>query len=146
MPFEPIRILILIDDSRGYCSRVVPRMVGLLEKRAFVADLHRIEDGEVDLSCYKGVILGSPCFGLGLKGVGPTEDLVQFVQTWMPDLEGYGVAVVCVYEARQGQTLERMKGLVKGCGGTIVAAHGYALMRQKRGEHIIPTECMVRIR
>jgi hypothetical protein len=121
-------------------------MIELLEKRAFSVDVHRIEEGEVDISDYKGLILGSPCFGLGIKGVGPSEELVQFVQAWMPDLEEHGVAVFCVYEARPGLTLDRMKGLVKGCGGTIVAAHGYALMRQKRGEHIIPTECIVRIR
>ena len=146
MPFEPIRILILIDDTRGYCSRVVPRMKDLLRKRAFQVDVHRIQDGPVDIDAYKGIILGSPCFGLAIKGVGPTEELVTYVQTHMPDLEEHGVAVFCVYEARPGLTLDRMKGLVKSCGGTLVAAHGYQLLRMRRGEHVIPTECMVRIR
>ena len=124
MPFEPIRILILIDDARGYCGKVVPQMVLLLEQRAFTVDVHRISDGEIDISPYKGLILGSPCYGVAIKGVGPTEDLVQYVQTHMPDLEDYGVAVFCVYELRAGLTLDRMKGLVKSCGGNIVAAHG----------------------
>ena len=146
MPFEPIRVLILIDDTRGYCAKLIPRMKLLLEQRAFVVDTHRIQDGEIDITPYKGLILGSPCFGLAIKGVGPTEELVQYVQQFMPDLEEYGVAVFCAYEARPGLTLERMKGLVKGCGGTIVAAHGYSILRPKRGDHIIPTECMVRIR
>ena len=72
MPFEPIRILILIDDTRGYCSRVVPRMKDLLRKRAFQVDVHR-KDGPVDIDAYKGIILVSPCLGWPLKGSVPPK-------------------------------------------------------------------------
>lgn len=145
MPFRPLRVLILIDDDRGRCSRVVPRMRELLEHRAFLVDTHRIQDGPVDITPYKGLIVGSPCFGFGIKGVGPTEALTRFVAE-LPDLDGVKAAVFCVYELSPGTTLDRMKGMMFEKGADFVAAHAYSLLRPSRGEHILPTECMVRVR
>lgn len=145
MPFRPLRLLILIDDERGRCSRVVPRMKELLEHRAFVVDHHRIQDGPIDISPYKGLILGSPCYGFGIKGVGPTDALVSYVQA-TPDWTGKKAAVFCVYELSPGTTLDRMKGMIYEKGADFVAAHAYSLLRPNQGEHILPTECMVRVR
>ncbi len=145
MAFQPIKLLILIDDARGYCSRVVPRMKELLEHRAFAVDVHRIQDGPVDIDDYKGLVIGSPVFGLGIKGVGPTPELTKFIED-LEDLDEKKVALFCVYETRPGTTFDRMKGLVLELGAEFVAAHGYWLLQPTKHEHIIPAECMVRIR
>jgi hypothetical protein len=144
LPWKPLRLLILIDDDRGWCGRVVPGMKEMLEHRAFQVDLRRITEGPVDPAPYAGLILGSPVYGVGLKGVGPTEALTDCVMA-LPDLEGKKAAVFCVYPLRPGNTLDRMKGLAIEKGCEIVAAHAYSLLRPQ-GEHIIPAECMVRIR
>lgn len=146
LPFVPIRLLVLYDNQRGYCARVLPNMLRLLEHRAFIVDTHDIADGAVDISSYKGLILGSPVFGLGLRGVGPTDALTTFVQHQLPDLDEHKVAVFCVHELRPGLTLDRMRGLVYEKGGGFVAGHAYSLLRPRNGEHVLPAECMVRIR
>ncbi|NOY28191.1 MAG: hypothetical protein GXP62_20190 [Oligoflexia bacterium] len=145
MPFTPIRLLILIDDARGYCSRVVPRMKELLEQRAFAVDVHRIQDGPVDIAPYRGLVIGSPAFGLGIKGAGPTPELTAFIQA-LEDLDEKKVALFCVYQLRPGTTFDRMKGLVLELGADFVASHAYSLLRPHDMEHVIPAECMVRIR
>lgn len=145
MPFSPIRLLVLYDDARGYCGRVVPRMKELLEHRAFVVDTHRIQDGPVDIAPYSGLVIGSPVFGLGIKGVGPTAALTTFIEG-LSGLDEKRVALFCVYETRPGTTFDRMKGLVLQQGAEFVASHGYWLLQPHRDEHIIPAECMVRIR
>lgn len=145
MPFKPLRLLILVDDSRGYCSRVIPRMKEMLEHRAFVVDVHKIQDGAVDIDPYDGLIIGTPVFGLGIKGVGPTPALTRFIED-LEDLDEKRIALFCVYEVRPGTTFDRMRGLVQGMGAEFVASHGYWLLRPTHKEHVIPAECMVRIR
>lgn len=146
MPFKPLRLLVLYDDRRGHCGRVVPRMKEMLEHRAFIVDTHRIQDGATDIEGYNGLVIGSPVMGLGIKGAGPTRELVEYVDEYLDDLDEFKVAVFCVYELRPGITLDRMKGLILSKGAEFVAAHAYSLWRPRRGEHIIPAECMVRIR
>jgi hypothetical protein len=146
VPFKPIRLLVLFDDQRGHCGRVVGRMKEMLEHRAFIVDTHRIQDGPIDIDDYKGIVVGTPAFGLGIKGCGPTDALTHYIEEDLPDLDEHKVAVFCVHELRPGMTLERMKGLVFSKGGELVAAHAYALLKPGEGEHIIPAECMVRIR
>ena len=144
MPWSPIRLLILIDDDQGWCGAIAGPMKALLEHRAFQVDLRRITEGPVDPAPYRGLIFGSPVYGLGLKGVGPTEALTQYVQD-LPPLDGKKAAVFCAYTLRPGLTLDRMKGLAIEKGCELVAAHAYNRLRPQ-GEHIIPAECMVRIR
>lgn len=145
MPFKPLRLLILIDDSRGWCGRLAPRMTELLEHRAFVVDVHRIADGPVDIGAYRGLIIGSPVTGLGIRGAGPTEALSDYVDG-LPDLDEHKVALFCAYYTRPGNTFDRMKGMVLARGAQVVATHGYWLLQPQRNEHVIPAECMVRIR
>ena len=53
MPFTPIRLLLLFDNQRGYCEKVIPRMREMLERRAFSVDVHAIQDGEIDIEEFK---------------------------------------------------------------------------------------------
>lgn len=146
MPFQPVRLLVITDDRRGHTERVVPRLKQLLEHRAFIVDTWKVRDGPVDVAPYKGLVWGSPVFGLGLSGVGPTPELTRFVLDELPDLQGRKVAVFCVYETRPGLTLDRMKGLAFEKGADLVAAQAYPFWSPRRDEHVLPTECMVRIR
>lgn len=145
MPFRALRLLILYDDASGLCARVVPRMKELLEHRAFLVDVHRVQDGPIDIGPYRGIILGSPSHGLGIRGAGPTQALQDYV-TALPDLDGVKVAAFCVYRLRAGVTLDRMKGMIFEKGADLVTAQAYSALRPAEGEHILPTECMVRIR
>lgn len=144
MPFRPIRLLILIDDAGGACATVVPRMKELLEHRAFLVDTHRIQDGPRDIAPYAGLILGTPVRGLALRHAGPTPALEAYVRGL--DLSGKKVALFAVYDLRPGVVFDRMKGLIFEQGADFVAAHAYSRWRPTGGEHILPTECMVRIR
>jgi hypothetical protein len=145
VPFTPLRLLILTDPAGGLCARVIPRMRQLLEDRAFLVDEHRLDQGAVDISPYRGLIIGSPVFGLGVKGVGPTDALLRHVLD-LPDLEGRYAALFCVPQLRPGLTLDRMRGLAREKGAQVVCARSYPPWGADPGEHILPAECMVRIR
>lgn len=145
MAFESLPLLILFDDTGGRCGKVVPRMKALLEHRGFIVTTHRVEDGPVDVTPYRGIVLGAPTFGLGLKGLPPTDALADYLDA-IEDIDEKQIAVFTVYPAWQGNALERLKGLVLRLGARFVAWHGYPLSNLEKGEHVIPAECMVRIR
>ena len=145
MPFAPLPLLILFDDADGRCGRVVPRMKELLEHRGFLVTTHRIEDGPVDATPFQGIVLGAPTFGVGLKDLPPSDALVDYVDA-IPDIDEKQIAVFTVYTVWPGNALERMKGLVLRLGARFVAWHGFPVSNLSKGEHVIPTECMVRIR
>ena len=145
MPFTPIPMLILYDDAGGHCLKVITGLVPLLAARGFSVETHRIQDGPIDISPFKGLILGSPVSGLGFKGAAPSDALFEYVQD-LDDFERHQVAVFCVYPLRLGTSLDRMKGMVLEKGGSIVAARAYPLMKLNPNDHVIAAECMVRIR
>ncbi len=145
MPFKPKRLLIAYDNTRGHCARVVPAMREMLEFRAFLVDVAEISAGAVDIAPYDGLILGTPVLGLGLKGAGPSPGLRSFIEA-LPQLDDKKVAIFCVFETRPGNTFDRMKNLLLDKGAQIVAEQAFHFLRPHRNEHIIPAECMVRIR
>lgn len=146
MAFQPLRLLILYDGAEGLCQRVVPRMRQLLEHRAFVVDEHTIDQGPVEVTAYAGLVIGSPVLGLGLRGAAPTPALADYVRDELDELDEHKVAVFCVHPVRPGFSLDRMKGMAFSKGAEVVAAHAYSVLRPHHGEHVLPTECMVRIR
>jgi len=145
MPFRALRLCIVYDGTRGLCGRVVPRMKEMLEHRAFVVDTHEVGRGPLDLAPYRGVILGTPVTGLALRGAGPSARLRAWVES-VPSLEGQKVAVFCVYEIRPGNTFDRMKNLVLEKGAEFVVEQAFWVLAPQRDDHVIPAECMVRIR
>ena len=146
MPFKPLRLLVLYDDQRGYCQRLVPRMKEMLEQRAFLVDTHRIQDGPIDTTPYRGLVIGSPSFGLGIRGAAPTPALEAYVREQLPDLDDVPVALFVVFELRPGNALDRMKGMIFDKGAELVVAREYGLLRMDTEDHTIAAECMVRIR
>ena len=145
MPFESIPVLVLYDDTRGRCGKVVPRMVQMLEERGFTVDTHRVEDGPVDIDKYRGIILGAPTFGLGVRDLPPNDAFVEYVEA-LDGIDEKQIAVFTVYSAWPGNGLERLKGLVLRVGARFVAHHAYSKHQPQTGEHMLPAECMVRIR
>lgn len=145
MSFKPIHLLVAYDPARGHCASVVPRMKQMLEVRAFVVDVHELGSGDVDLEPYRGVILGTPLPGRGLRRFGPTAAVEQFIKT-AEGLDEKKVACFCVYELGFGTTLDRMRNLLLERGAEVVAEHAYWKLRPDAGEHIIPAECMIRVR
>ncbi len=145
MPIKPLRICIAYDNARGHCGRVVPRMKELLEHRAFLVDTHDISQGTVEIEQYDALILGTPVFGLGIRGQGPTASMRAFISA-LPDLDETRVAIFCAYESRPGNTFDRMKNILFEKGAQFVAQHAFWILRPHEGDHIIPAECMVRVR
>lgn len=143
MPFKPLRLLIAYDPALGLCRTVVPRMKEMLEERAFEVDVLEIGDGAVDLAPYKGVIVGTPV--PGVRASEPTEKVQRFLAE-AEDLDEKKVALFCVYGLRPGRVLDRMKGLAIERGAEVVVAHPYARLKPHEMEHLLPAECMIRIR
>jgi hypothetical protein len=145
MPFVPQRLCIVYDNARGHCGRVVPRMKTMLEQRAFLVDTHEVGEGPLDLAPYRGLIFGTPVTGLGIRGGGPSRALRAFLDR-LPDLDEHQVAIFCVYETRPGNTFDKLKNLLFEKGAHFVAEQAFWVLRPHENDHIIPAECMVRIR
>jgi len=147
VPFSSPKLLLAYDDADGLCATVVPRLIELLQDRAFEVETLVIDDAPkaLDLYDYQGLILGTPSYGLGIRGAGPSERVTRFVQA-QDDLDEVRVALFCVYQVRAGHTLRNTRQLVKDSGGEVVCTHAYAKMRPEHDEHVLPAECMVRIR
>lgn len=142
MPFKPLRLLIAYDPAGGHCGVVVPRMKALLEERAFAVDVVELGGGPVDLGPYRGVIVGSPT---GVRALEPSDAVTAFF-AGAEDLDEKKVAVFCVYPVWPGRVLDRMKGLAMEKGGVVVAAQAYSRWKPDAREHVLPAECMIRIR
>jgi hypothetical protein len=145
VPFAPLPLLILFDDTGSRCGKVVPQMKMLLEHRGFDVTTHRVQDGPIDISPFRGIVLGAPTFGVGLKDLPPTDALADYLDA-LEDIDEKQIAVFTVYRLWPGNSLERLKGLVLRLGAQFVAWHGYPMGKLDKGEHVIPAECMVRIR
>lgn len=145
VPFEPIPILILIDDTRGWCSKVVPRLVEMLSNRGFVVTVHEMSDGPVKLNGARAVLLGAPTFGLGIRERAPNDQFAAYVEA-IDGLDEVSMGVFTVYATRPGDALQRMKGLVLRTGARFIAWHGYPRWNLEKGAHVLPAECMVRVR
>jgi hypothetical protein len=124
---------------------VVPRLTELLENRGFVVSLHRFQDGPVSLDGHRAVVVGAPTFGLGLRNRAPSDDFTAFIEA-IDGLDEVQMGVFTVYQAWPGDALQRLKGLALRVGSRFVAAHGYPRWDLTKGEHILPAECMVRVR
>lgn len=145
MPFKPVRLLIAYDPAGGACAKVVPRMKRMLEDRAFVVDTHEIDGAPVDVEAYRGIIFGTPVSGIGVRHGGPTQKVEDFIRG-LEGLDEKKVCVFAVYDVSLGSTFDKMKNQLIERGAEFVAEHGFWRMRPQAGEHIIPAECMIRIR
>lgn len=145
MPFTPRRLLIAYDDSRGLCGAVVPRMKKMLEERAFAVDTFVIGGETPDLEDYHGVVVGAPVLGAGVRPASVPPTVAQFLQG-AEGLDEKKVAVFSVFSALPGSMTEALEQKVGELGAEVVAKYAYWRLRPESGEHVLPAECMIRIR
>jgi hypothetical protein len=148
LPYKPIRLLIAYDPSKALCDRVVPRMKSLLEQRAFEVDVQPLSAetaATLDLSPYRGVILGVPVAGLGIKGDEVGETVLKFIEQ-AEVLEEKKLALFTVFSVSPGRILRKLRDAVEARGCVVVVDHAYNRFSPERDEHILPAECMCRIR
>ncbi|MDP2310299.1 MAG: hypothetical protein Q8P18_30060 [Pseudomonadota bacterium] len=149
MPFKPIRLLIAYDDTRGFCGSVVPRMKQMLEERAFVVDTFVIGGPDprerLDLELYTGLIVGAPVLRAGLRPSTLPEPVAAFLDG-VDALDEKKLAVFSVYGLWPGTMVEALKQKVGELGGECVAEYAYWRLKPEWGEHVVPAECMIRIR
>jgi hypothetical protein len=145
VPFEPIPLLILIDDNRSWCMTVVPQLQDMLENRGFIVDTHRMQDGPIALQGHRAVLLGAPTFGLGISERAPSDEFASYVEA-IDGLDEVQIGVFTVYALRPGDSLHRLKGLALRVGARFIAWNAYPRWDLTKGSHILPAECMVRVR
>jgi menaquinone-dependent protoporphyrinogen IX oxidase len=145
VPFKPIRLLIAYDDASGLCGAVVPRMKQMLEERAFHVDTHVIGGEVPDIEPYSGVIVGAPVLRAGIRPAEVPASVSAFLDA-AEGLDEKKVAVFSVFRALPGTMTEALKQKVGAIGAEVVAEYAYWHARPQAGDHVIPAECMVRIR
>lgn len=146
MPFKPIRLLLAYDDAHSLCARVVPRMKQMLEDRAFNVDVHVIGSGDApDITPYKGLVIGTPVPGAGLRRQHPTSRVVELLDA-VDGLDEKKLAIFSVYRAWSGAALAHLRAEIEQRGGTVVVENSFWALAPERAEHVIPAECMIRIR
>ena len=145
MPFEPIRLLIAYDDTRGFCGAVVPRMKQMLEDRAFQVDTFVLGGQPPELEPYAGLILGAPVLRSGMRPSSVPPSMVAFLDG-ADALDEKKLAVFSVYGVWPGTMVDALKQKVGDLGAECVAGYAYWRLKTDWGEHVVPAECMVRIR
>ncbi len=121
-------------------------MKELLEDRAFLVEAVSLgSPGELDASAFDGLVLGIPVPGLGMRGGGVSPSMQRFVES-LGELDEVRVALFSVYTVRSGDTLELFRALLEERGAEVVVAQALSRLAPSRNEHVLPTECMVRIR
>lgn len=134
-----------MDDTKGWCSLVVPTLVEMLKSRGFLVDVHRMQDGPVRLNGHRAVLLGAPTFGAGVRERPPTDEFTAYVES-IDGLDEVQMGVFTVYGLRTGDAVQRLKGLALRVGARYIAGHAYSRWNLAKGAHILPAECMVRVR
>ena len=146
MAFIPVRLCVVYDPVAGLCARVLPRMRAMLEQRAFDVDVHALGDGPPpSLADARGVVIGSPVVGVGVRRLDPTPRVLRYLR----EAEGLAerrVACFTVARLRLGDSSARLRAAVRAVGADVVVDHGYLAWAPARDEHVLPAECMVRIR
>ena len=146
MPFKPISLLIAYDDTRGMCGSVVPRMKQMLEDRAFRVDTLALGGAPPpDLEGYAGIILGAAVLRVGARPSSVPASVLAFLDA-AEALDEKKVAMFSVYTAWPGTMVEALKQAVGERGAECVAEYAYWRLKPEWGEHVVPAECMIRIR
>ena len=70
--------------------------------------------------------------------------MVRFVESL--DLEDVRVVLFCVYVLRPGNPLQAFRELLESRGANVLVGRELSALSPERDEHVIPAECMVRIR
>ncbi len=142
MPFKPKPLLIVHDPRGGHCARVVPRMQSMLQDRGFTVTVATTDAAPTDLEDFAGVVIGTPTT---LRGEGPSAAVLEWLGR-AEALDEKKVAIFSTFWALPGAALDHLRARLAELGAEVVVEHAYWLARPSEGEHVLPAECMVRIR
>lgn len=142
MPFQPKPLLVVHDPRGGHTARVVPRMQTMLQDRGFAVTVATVESAPTDLEDFAGVVVGTPTT---LRGDGPSEAVLGWLAR-AEALDEKKVAIFSTFWALPGGALDKLRARLNEAGAEVVVEHAYWLARPAEGEHVLPAECMVRIR
>jgi flavorubredoxin len=142
LPYQPKPLLIVYDPAGGGCERVLPRLSQMLEDRGFAVTRAPVGEAPTDLEGVAGVVIGTPTT---LRGRGPTAAITSWLAR-AEALDEKKVAVFSTFWGLPGNALGELRAALAAAGAEVVAEHAYWLVRPEEGEHVLPAECMVRIR
>ncbi|GEM_PF-1227307 len=150
VPYQRKRVLVVFDGEGGLVEQILDRQVEMLEARGFDAELLKLsgsvpDDLDFDPEEWDGLIVAAPVSGTGLRGGAPSPLILDFLDA-CDDLDELKVAVLTVYRLQPGKALEALEEKVGELGGDVICAHQLWLMRPTHEEHVVPAECMVRMR
>ena len=150
VPYRRRQVLLVYDASGGLVEQVLERQVEMLADRGFDAELLRLDgavpdDLDFDPEEWDGLIVAVPVSGSGLRGGAPSPVVLDFLDA-CEDLDELRVALLAVYRLKPGKALEALEEKVAELGGEVICSHPLWLMRPTHEEHVVPAECMVRMR
>lgn len=117
-------------------------MARMLEDRAFLVTVAPLAEAPADLEPFAGVVIGTP---VSLRGNGPSAAVLEWVGR-AAGLDEKKVALFSAFWVRPGESLPTLRQRLAELGVEVVVDHAYWLVRPEEGEHLLPAECMVRIR
>jgi hypothetical protein len=82
---------------------------------------------------------------MGIRERAPSEEFADYVET-IEGLDEVQIGVFTVYALRPGDSLQRLKGLALRVGARFIAWNAYPRWDLTKGAHVLPAECMVRVR
>lgn len=117
-------------------------MEAMLVARAFAVTVTPLALAPTDLGEFDGVILGTP---VSLRREGPTPAVLQWIER-AEGLDEKKVAIFSAFWLRPGTALHVMRARLTELGVEVVVEFAYWLGKPEDGDHVLPAECMVRIR
>lgn len=147
MPFTPLPLLLATYTPTGRGDAVLAGLVGMLEDRAFVVTRVALgRDPVPDPATFRGVVLAVEDPGLlGLRDHGPPAPAEAFLRD-TPGLDAVPLALLTLHRLRGGQLGGRLRTLAESRGVRIAVVHAMRVGAPHRDAHVVPAECMVRMR
>jgi hypothetical protein len=147
VPFTPLPLLLATHAPTGRGEAVLDGLVAMLEARGFVVTKTALGMAPVpDTGAFRGVVLAVEDPGmLGLRDHGLPPAVEAFVRD-TPGLDALPLAILTVHRVRRGPLADTLRGAAEARGVRIAVVHAMRAGAPGRDAHVVPAECMVRMR
>jgi hypothetical protein len=147
VPFTPLPLLLVTHTPAGRGDAVLDGLVGMLEDRAFVVRRVPLATATPpDPAGFRGVVLAVEDPGLlGLRDHGVPAPVEAFLRR-TPGLEAVPLAILTLHRVRRGPLGEALRRAAEARGVRIAVVHAMREGAPERDAHVVPAECMVRMR